>query len=211
MGSLTLPRLGGRLCLEMNVIRFTPLCACVACVPRLYTEAPDVVPSDWVAPQNGWEVSPPPEDLVGEGFADGQTVPDVRLVDQHDEEVSLWQFYGKLVVLDVSTMWCAPCRELAETTQHTFETFGPDGLMYVTVLQQDQDGEPPTLEDVRSWADVYGIEAPVLADPAPSATAAAIERGQYPALLLLDRQMRVIQRVNPPTDAELLSAIEENL
>lgn len=193
------------------MIRFTPLLACVACVPRLYTQAPPIVPSDWVPPENSWEVTEPPSDLEGQGFGVGQTVPDVRLADQFDDEVSLWQFFGKVVVLDVSTMWCAPCRELAETTQHTYEAYADEGLMYVTVLQQDQDGEPPTLDDVQSWADVYGIETPVLGDPDPSATAAAIERGQYPALLLLDRQMQVVERVNPPTDAELIAAIEDAL
>ena len=144
------------------MIRFTPL-AMIACVPHLNTEHPVEPVGEWTAPENSWATSPPPAGLEGEGFDVGDIVVDVRLPDQFDDEVSVWQFFGHLVVLDVSTMWCAPCRELAETTQHTVDTYG-DALQYVTVLQEDPDGDPPTTEDLGSWANVYGLSTPVLGD-----------------------------------------------
>lgn len=191
------------------MIRFTPL-AMFACVPHLTTEHPTFQGGEWVAPENTWPLSTPPTGLVGEGFDVGQILPDVRLADQFDDEVSVWQFYGRLVVLDVSTIWCGPCRELAETAQQTADAYG-DQLQYVTVLQEDLDGDPPTTDDLQAWADVYGLTAPVLGDGTYEGTGDAIEQGQYPALLLIDTEMNVVERVNPPTDAELLAAIDEHL
>ncbi|MCA9490732.1 MAG: redoxin domain-containing protein [Myxococcales bacterium] len=191
------------------MIRFTPL-AMIACVPHLNTEHPVEPVGEWTAPENSWATSPPPAGLEGEGFDVGDIVVDVRLPDQFDDEVSVWQFFGHLVVLDVSTMWCAPCRELAETTQHTVDTYG-DALQYVTVLQEDPDGDPPTTEDLGSWANVYGLSTPVLGDGTYEGTGAAIDNGQYPALLLIDTELHVVERINPPTDAQLVAAIEEHL
>lgn len=183
---------------------FSPMAALVVaslsgCVPHLYS-AGKGGGGPWTPPDNTWDLAEPPSDLAGEGFDGGEVPPDLRLTDQHGDEVSLWQFYGKVVLLDISTMWCAPCREIAQDAQATQDEFGPEGFVYVTVLQQNVDGGAPTVDDLRQWADYYGIAAPVLGDGA-AASGGAIQNGQFPAVLVLDRRMRVDQRVNP-IDAE---------
>ncbi|MBA2321180.1 MAG: redoxin domain-containing protein [Deltaproteobacteria bacterium] len=184
-----------------------------ACIPQLESEnGGGTAPTGeaWVAPENTWsaDADGPPDGLVGEGFGVGEVLPDVRLLDQHGDEVSIWQFYGDLLVLDISTMWCAPCQELGKHTAETVETYGPDGLTYVTVLQQDTLNNTPDEADLNVWADAFGIEAPILGDDADAAaTAGAIQDNTFPALLLIDRQMRVMQRVDE-NDAALTAAIE---
>ncbi len=190
-----------------------PLVAVVltGCVPRLYTQDPGAGNGAWEPPVNGWDVKEPPP-LVGEGFAEGEVPPDFRLQDQHGDEVSLWQFWGSVVLLDVSTMWCAPCREIAEDAQATQVEYEEEGFVYLTVLQQNVEGGPPTREDLELWAGEYGIvDAPVLADGDGAGTAGAVQFGQFPAVLVLDRRLVVRERVNPPTDEAIREAVERRL
>src|SRR5687768_2227270 len=91
------------------------------CVPHLYSSGGAGQPSEWVAPENTWTVTPPPATLEAQGYGEGDVIPDFRLVDQHGDEVSLWQFYGNVILLDVSTIWCGPCQQLALETEHTWE------------------------------------------------------------------------------------------
>ena len=85
------------------------------------------------------------------------------LKDQHDEEVSLYDFYGSTIVLDLSAMWCGPCRAAAMDVQATVERFAGKDVRYITVLIDNLQGTEPTLNDVQSWADMYGITTePVL-------------------------------------------------
>lgn len=185
---------------------------CAGCVPHLYTKAPPVVDGVWEAPDNGWSLAEPPADLEGEGWAEGEVPPDFRLRDQNGDEVSLWQFWGNVVVVDVSTMWCAPCRELAEHTRDTQDDYGPDGFVYVTVLQQDVDGAAPDTDDLGLWAGTYDITtSPVIGDGEATGTGGAVQFGQFPAVLVLDRGLAVRERVNPPTDENLRAAIEAAL
>src|SRR5688500_8285864 len=101
------------------------------CVPRLYTPESELVLADWEPPENSWETGAPAADLVGEGYAVGDVVPDFRLLDQHGDEVSLWQFYGSVVLLDVSTIWCGPCQDLAWDTEATWTDFRDEGFVYL--------------------------------------------------------------------------------
>lgn len=188
---------------------------CCACTPRLYTEAASGAP--WSPPTNSWPVQAPPDTLQASGFGVGQVPPDLRLVDQHGDDVSLWQFYGLVVLLDISTMWCAPCQELAQGTAHTFDDYRDDGFMYLTVLQEDVESHPPDRDDLVLWANTFAIESPVLADGRDPATgtlprtAAAVQRGQFPALLLINRDLTISRRVNPSTDEAARVLIEAAL
>ena len=180
----------------------------VGCSPDLTSSGASAGP--WRAPDNRWPLSEPPAGLVGNGFAEGQTPPDFRLTDQHGDEVSLWQFYGQVVLLDISTMWCGPCQEVASHTQSTADAFEGEGFVYLTVLHEDVENEPPTIGDLNEWAEAFGIEAPVLAD-GDQATGAAVTQGQYPAVMVIGRTMEVVERPRALDAATIDGAIEDAL
>ena len=165
----------------------------------------------WEAPENTWERSEPPC-LTGEGFSKGEVVPDMRLMDQHGDTVSLWQFYGSLVVLDFSTMWCAPCAELAEGIDETWEKYGDEGFMYLSIISQDVISEVPDLDDLNKWADDHSITAPVLADDQGYTDEVIPPGGAFPLVMLLDRDMTVlVEQVTPVEDAAVQAAVEAAL
>jgi peroxiredoxin len=182
------------------------------CVPVLETPGGGV-DSDWswTAPENDWSHAEPPQGLEEGGFYEGDVAPDFRLVDQHGDEVALWQFYGNVVLLDLSTMWCAPCQELAGVAQTTSDDYADQGFVYVTILSQDFEGNPPDDEDLNAWADTFGIALPVLSDADAAYTSAAVPDAQYPGLFVVDREMKIAVRVATPSDANVREGIESTL
>ena len=183
----------------------------ISCVPVLTSQEDSGVSSCWMQAENEWE-STTPRNLVAEGFGIGQTPPDMCMLDQNGDSVSLWQFFGQVVGLDISAEWCAPCQELAGGVDHTWQEFKDHGVMYLTLLTQDENANKPTQEVLQSWSADYGITAPVLSDIEnyepqliPAGTA-------YPKVMLFDRTMTIqIDAINPATDEVIREAIIDAL
>lgn len=193
----------------MSIARISLLTVLVAgCVPSLYSSGSSQ--GEWVPPENSWPISEPPPDLVGVGYQERQTIPDARLRDQHGAEVSTWQFYGEVVLIDISTMWCSPCQDIARHVQPTQDDYADEGFVYLTILHENVHNQPPSQADLDEWAEAFGIEAPILAD-GDQVTAAAVTQNQYPAVIIVGRDMSVVERVKVLTDAEIRKAVERAL
>lgn len=185
------------------------LLVATGCAPRLYTEGGGKEEA-WKAPDNDWPIAEPPAGLVAEGFDEGMVVPDVRLADQFGQEVSLWQFWGQVVALDVSTMWCAPCQELASNAETLLAEYTSEPVIFVTILLEDTEGDPPDQADLAEWVKAFDISTPVLQD-GDRVTGGAVRQGQYPALLVIDDDLEVVARISPPDEGVLKDAIDEAL
>lgn len=184
----------------------------LACTPHLYSpeETGDTTWS-WEPPANSWSMGAPPEGLEGEGWHNGDVVPDFRLMDQHGDEVSLWQFYGQVIVLDHSTYWCAVCQTLAQDVEETWQAYADQGFMYLTLLSQDNEGEVPSQEVLAEWADYFDIGAPVLSEDVGIASAIVGAEG-FPRLQLVGRDMRMLnEQITPTTDAQIRTEVEAAL
>ncbi len=195
-----------------------PSVALSACIPDLHTppnatEGDEAqLGSDWEPPPNSWDsLDGPPADLVPEGYGRGQVFPDLRVRDQHGDDVSLWQFYGMVIALDISTMWCGPCQQLAVEVDHTWKDYRDEGFIYITMLPEDQLGQVPDQADLNVWADNFNITAPVVADDQGYAYEIAPDQA-WPRILVIGRDMKVVEdRVSPAEDATIRATIEAAL
>ena len=89
---------------------------------------------------------------------------DFNLVDQHGEEWGLYNNIGKVIILDFSTEWCGACHAAARTAQEIQDEYDDYGVLYVTILIEDANGNPGSPELLARWSDYYGMTtAPVLA------------------------------------------------
>jgi thiol-disulfide isomerase/thioredoxin len=79
------------------------------------------------------------------------------LKDQNDNDISLYDMYGSVIVLDMSAMWCGPCQQAGSDVQETINRFPDTNIEYITVLIENLQGEAPSLDDVNNWATVLGI------------------------------------------------------
>lgn len=187
----------------------------VACTPELTSPDGGLVElSDYAAPENSWPMGEaPPASLAAEGFASGQVPPDMRLMDQHGDEVSLWQFYGMVVAIDFSTIWCGPCQVLAKEVDEVQHTYEDQGFIYLTVLPEDGEGQVPELEDLEYWAEIHEISAPILADDEGWSYEVVVPgKDAFPAVVVVGRDMRVhTDKVQPTQDEAIRLAIEAAL
>ena len=182
----------------------------LSCSPHLYSDATLETGSydnGWELPEYSWSHTSPPGTLQGEGCKAGEVLDDHRALDQHGDEVSLWQFYGSCMLVDISTMWCGPCRTLAETFQETADSY-PE-VQFVSVLPEDDFGDPASVTKLGEWADFYDIDAPVLNDDA-GWHRCSVPEDSYPAVLIVGPDMQVLDAgVTPANEATIKGRIEE--
>lgn len=190
------------------MLSLAPLLLQACPAPHLTSKGGD---EPWEAPDNSWFVGDVPEDLVGEGFGVGEVALDFRVPDQFGAQVSLWQFFGQVVLVDISTLWCAPCQDLAEDAEETWQDFRGEGFVYVTLLPEDLEYEVPSQEDLMLWVDSFELTAPVLADDVGWAEP-LVPSGGFPRLILIGRDMRVLDpEIYPISDARIRELVEANL
>jgi len=167
--------------------------------------------SDYEAPDNEWEQCElPPASLKSTGYGEGEVFPDLQMMDQHGDIASMWQWYGCVVAVDISTMWCGPCRQIAKEVDHTWEDYRDQGFMYVTMLPENSTGDIPSKADLNDWANAGNITAPVLQDKERYSYDLAPD-GAYPRILIIGRDMTIMNGQVTPEDAAIRSAIESAL
>ena len=79
------------------------------------------------------EAAPQAERAVGTGTDIGQIPPAFALADLSGNEVSLSEFEGKVVVLDLWATWCPPCRQEIPFLASLYEELKDDGLEVVGI------------------------------------------------------------------------------
>lgn len=160
---------------------------------RSYSGGWPVRPDRDAIPTGSWGTRP----RVGEPF------PPLVGLDAFGDEVHLYDFAGDApVVLDLSTVWCGICQEMAAWIDgSTDEGFSPLALRdaidagevrWITVLSEGASGAPATEADVRAWHAAFPHpRVPVLLD-AQGQTADYVRAFGYPRLVLLDADLRLV-------------------
>lgn len=143
---------------------------CGGCTPKIESNDPD------------WET-------CSESF--GDHVCDFKLMDQHGNEVNLYDHYGKVIILDFSVMWCGPCQMAALDADPMVKRLGgSDKVVYITVLIENFSGKEPTMADLQGWATSLGVEInPVLAGSRDFLNTTGYHITGWPTFYFIDSDM----------------------
>jgi hypothetical protein len=135
---------------------------------------------------------PVPETLKWQGFLEGAT---------QSSEVPVTDFYDcdgskgiDAVLFDVSATWCGACQQEAMDLPGKMTTWKSEGIRVVTLMIQDEAGDPATVTTAQQWKDTYKLDTIVtLADPDASLVAAIGGGIGLPYQVVVDpRTMKVV-------------------
>ncbi|MEN8222564.1 MAG: TlpA disulfide reductase family protein [Acidobacteriota bacterium] len=90
--------------------------------------------------------------------------------DQNGSTFSLDTLKGKVILLNLSAMWCSPCRSEASELMEIYNTYKERGLEIVQCIYQDEEGNATDQSDIQRWINEFLLSFTVLTDPDSSLT-----------------------------------------
>jgi len=127
----------------------------------------------------------------------GELAPDFTLVNLDGENVSLSDFKGKPVLINLWATWCGPCRIEMPAVQSRFERYQDDGFVVLAVNFDEKRG------DVQAFRDEFGLTFQMLLDPGAEVQKLYRTRS-YPSSFFVDRNGVIqVQHIGVMTEGNL--------
>jgi peroxiredoxin len=131
----------------------------------------------------------------------GGPAPEIAARDLQGSPVSLEEYRGRVLLLNIWATWCAPCKEEMPSMQALYETLqGEDfEILAVSIDRAPADDDPtnPLGGRLRSFADSLGLTFTILHDPEGEITTTYRTTG-VPESFILDREGLIVQRITGP-------------
>lgn len=120
------------------------------------------------------------------GSEEGIIMADFSALNQNNQNVSLYDFFGQIVLINFSADWCEPCRSEASQLNSLFTLYRERGFHIITVLING---------DNALWANEYSLEFPVLDDRIQSIYQ-IYRTGYIPLNILINRNGHILYKDN---------------
>ncbi len=131
----------------------------------------------------------------------GDTAPDFTAKDQNDQDVSLYDYSGKVILFNFSADWCGPCRDEAPHLEELYNEYKDRGFQVITLLLSG----PPYI-----WAQTYNLTFPVLDDTSESIWDDYGER-YIPLNVIIDSNFVIRYKQSGFDESEIRAIIEQYL
>jgi thiol-disulfide isomerase/thioredoxin len=140
--------------------------------------------------------------------ADRQPAPDVSGDTLDGDQISVGDFAGDVVVLNVWGSWCAPCRAEAPALQEVYARQKRNGVQFIGINTRDQEAAAKAFEES------FGITYPSFLDPSGEIQLAfrdTLPPNSIPSTVVIDREGRVAARIVGPTSFSQLTDLVDDV
>ncbi len=143
--------------------------------------------------------------------ASGYPAPDFDVVDTDGSHVTLADYDGKVLLLNVWATWCLPCREEMPSMQRLYDNFAPEDFEIAAISidampgETDQAGNPGG--DPLGFAQELGLTFPILLDPSGDIQRVYRTTG-VPESFVIGTDGVIYKKVAGPTDWDSQTNVE---
>ena len=155
----------------------------------------------WTGQWPDWSAEAQEAAVTHSSFGYGEAFPDFEMGDQFGGTFSLYQFYGNVVLIDMSAGWCGPCRAEAKVAQELWVEYQDDGFIIIHAMVADDSNGQPSTDWLMGWAEQYELGFPVgnahkkggtfYQDVYKGLASAGLNQGYIPYMVLLDRELKL--------------------
>jgi thiol-disulfide isomerase/thioredoxin len=148
------------------------------------------------------------DEITHVAAADREPAPDLSGETLEGERLSLSDYRGKVVVLNIWGSWCAPCRAEAPNLVKVAEETADQGVQFLGINTRDN-----VADNARAFERTFGVEYPSLFDPYGRLIlefpAGSLNPQAIPTTLIIDRDGDIaVRALKPLTEGELRDALE---
>ncbi len=127
----------------------------------------------------------------------------IKLSDYYDPTGAKYSY----MVVDVSAFWCSYCKQEAPELASLNTKYGPKGVVFLTVVEQDDKRAVATDADVDAWIQAYSLVTPAVSDP-NQVLSAFFDPSSMPLNMIIDlHTMQILKKFTssglPQVQAEL--------
>ena len=130
--------------------------------------------------------------------------------DSRGNSFSLEDLKGRVILLNISAMWCGPCRNEASELMEIYNTYKERGFEIVQCIYQDEEGDPADISDIQRWVNEFDLGFTVVNDPDKSLTGFFSFSG-IPFNVIIGRDFVIRYRSEGFFKSEIIRKIEELL
>jgi peroxiredoxin len=136
---------------------------------------------------------------------EGFLAPDFTLNTFDGSEMTLSALRGKIVVINIWTTWCPPCRAETPALQNSYEQYKDNGVVILGVNLTNQDA----LSAIKIFVQEFKLTYPILLDEAGK-VAGLYQNMALPSTYFVDRQgiIRTVVIGGPMSETFIQSKIE---
>ncbi len=128
------------------------------------------------------------------------------LLDVNNNEISLSDYTGKIVLINFFGTWCAPCRKEMPDFVEVYSLYKDKNVEFIGIAVNSD------LDAVKGFIDEFGIEFPILMDGSLESVAGKLGIRAIPSTLIVDEDSNaLIGHTGLLTKAQLIDILEDVL
>ncbi|WP_419961371.1 redoxin domain-containing protein [Psychrobacillus sp. BM2] len=145
---------------------------------------------------------------ANEGLGQGNTAPNFTLTTLEGEEVTLADYKGKKVVLNLWATWCGPCKAEMPHLQNYYEDMAEKEN--VEILAVNLTSSDVGLDKVKAFQEDYGLSFPIPLDE-DGVVGDTYQAITIPTTYMIDTTGTIQNKIVGPMDEQMLTDYISNL